>query len=135
MTWKHLLAASLLTAFTQGAALAQSFPPAGDAVRGEQVYRERCMACHALDANRVGPAHRGVFGRRAGQAPGYDYSRALRRTSVTWNEVTLDQWLTNPQALIPGQRMNFRLGAPQMRADVIAYLRAQSVRPTPAANR
>ena len=37
---------------------------AGDATRGEQVYESRCMACHWLDANRVGPMHRGVYGRR-----------------------------------------------------------------------
>ena len=42
---------------------------AGDAIRGEQLYESRCMACHSLDANRVGPMHRGVYGRKAGSVP------------------------------------------------------------------
>ena len=116
-------------------ASAQSGPTAGDPSRGERVYRERCSGCHSLDANRIGPAHRGVFGRRAGQAPGYNYSPALRRANLAWTPANLDRWLTNPQALIPGQRMNFRLGDPALRADVIAYLRVQSMRRAPAASR
>ena len=52
----------------------------GDAARGKVVYEDRCGGCHALDANRVGPAHRGVYGRKAGGAPGYDYSLALSRS-------------------------------------------------------
>jgi cytochrome c len=106
-----------------GATSAQTM---GDAVRGESIYRERCAACHSLDANRVGPAHRGVYGRRVGQAPGFAYSPALRGSRIVWSDATLERWLTDPQALIPGQRMNFRLGDAQQRADVIAYLRAQS---------
>ena len=39
---------------------------------------------------------------------------------------SLDAWLTNPQALIPGQRMNFRVATDEDRADIIAYLRQQS---------
>jgi cytochrome c len=96
---------------------------AGDAARGESVYTAKCGACHSPDANRVGPMHRGVYGRTAGSVPGFSYSAAVKDSSVVWEEDTLDQWLTDPQALIPGQRMNFRLSQPQDRADVIAYLR------------
>ena len=42
-----------------------------------------------------------------------------------WEEQSLDAWLTNPQELIPGQRMNFRVAAAEDRADIIAYLREQ----------
>ena len=51
----------------------------GDAERGEDLYERRCFACHSLDANRVGPAHRGVFGRKAGTVPVYNYYPALKR--------------------------------------------------------
>lgn len=95
----------------------------GDAGRGEQLYNSRCIACHSVDANRVGPRHRGVFGRRAGGLPDYPYSPAVAATDLVWDDVTLDRWLTDPQALIPGQKMNFRVTLAADRADIIAYLR------------
>lgn len=120
-----LLVAAAAFALLSASAAAQSAEASGDAARGETVYRERCAACHSLDANRVGPAHRGVYGRRAGAAPGYAYSKALRESGVVWNEETLDRWLQNPEAFIPGQRMNYRLSDAELRGDVIAYLRTQ----------
>jgi cytochrome c len=96
---------------------------AGDAQRGEQVYESRCGGCHAVESDRVGPRHAGVFGRRAGSVKGYDYSDALAKSRVVWNEATLTRWLTDPEALIPGQRMGYRLGDAAERDDVVAYLR------------
>ena len=40
----------------------------------------------------------------------------------------LAEWLENPQALLPGQRMNFRVSDPQDRVDLIAFLKRQSER-------
>jgi cytochrome c len=100
----------------------------GDAGRGFMVYEDYCGACHSLDANRVGPAHRGVYGRKAGLAPGFAYSPGVKSSRIIWNEVTLDKWLTNPQAMIKGARMGFRLGDPAKRADVIAYLKRESAK-------
>lgn len=99
---------------------------AGDPMRGETLYESRCIGCHALDANRVGPMHRGVFGRKAGSVTDFAYSESVAQSEVTWNDETLDRWLTNPQDLIPGQRMNFRVGKAEDRADIIAYLRRES---------
>ena len=79
----------------------------GDAAHGATIYRE-CMICHSLDKNGVGPRHRGVFGRKAGSVPDYDYSAALKGADIVWNETTLDQWLTNPQTLVPGTKICFR---------------------------
>ena len=101
---------------------------AGAVERGARVYQRVCAACHSLDRNRTGPAHRGVFGRRAGEAPGFAYSRALRSSTVRWTETTLEAWLSDPAVLIPGQRMFFALRSRQDRADVIAYLKAQPER-------
>lgn len=95
----------------------------GDAAHGRQIYESRCIACHSPDANRVGPMHRGVFGRKAGSVASYNYSNAVKASDVVWNDETLDQWLTNPQAFIPGQKMNFKVANPQDRADIIAYLK------------
>lgn len=93
----------------------------GDAGRGQTVY-ERCEGCHSPDANRVGPMHRGVVGRKAGSLPDYNYSQGLRAAGFVWTDELLDKWLINPQALVPGAKMGFRLADPQERADVIAYL-------------
>lgn len=108
-------------------ALAALQPAAGqDAGRGEQLYEQRCSACHSLDADRTGPHHRGVFGRRAGSVEGFAYSPALRRAGVVWGRETLEAWLVNPEALIPGQRMGYSVDNAADRADIIAYLRQVS---------
>jgi cytochrome c len=99
---------------------------AADAERGQQLYESRCFACHSLDANRVGPMHRGVYGRKAGSVAGFAYSPAVKNAAVVWNEATLERWLTNPQDVIPGQRMNFRVAVAQDRADIIEFLKRES---------
>ncbi len=103
-----------------------SFAQAADAARGKQLYESRCIGCHSMDENRTGPAHRGVFGRKAGSAKGYDYSPALRRSKVVWREKNLDLWLANPEGLIPGQKMGFTVPEAKDRADLIQYLREQT---------
>ena len=100
--------------------------PVGDATRGAQVYEDNCTGCHSLDANRVGPAHRGVFGRKAGSAAGFAYSPGLKKAKFVWDAAKLDKWLTNPQGFVPGAKMGFRLSDAQKRADVIAYLKKES---------
>ena len=93
----------------------------GDADRGKALY-QACTSCHSVDENDIGPKHRGVFGRRAGSVAEYSYSAALRASGLTWNESTLDRWLTNPSQLVPGTKMYFKIDDAQNRADVIAYL-------------
>jgi len=113
-------------AFLTAALLCASVTPtafAADAVHGEEIYNSRCIACHSPDANRVGPKHRGVIGRIAGTVPDFSYSEAVKSSGVVWTDETLDKWLTNPQAFIPGQRMNFKVADPADRADLIAYLK------------
>ena len=112
-----LLAAALLCAFAAPTAVA------ADAAHGEEIYNSRCIACHSPDANRVGPKHRGVVGSTAGTVADFNYSKAVKSAGVVWTEETLDKWLTNPQAFIPGQRMNFKVADPADRADLIAYLK------------
>lgn len=101
-----------------------SKPPATmpSAERGLAIYQAKCIACHSTDENRVGPAHTGVVGRRAGKAKGYDYSEALAKSKLVWTTSTLEAWLADPEKTIPGQRMGYRLSLAQERADVIAYL-------------
>ncbi len=106
----------------------QSDAATGDAARGAKLYEDQCEGCHSLDANRIGPAHRGVYGRKAGSAQGFAYSPGFKKTKIVWTEPTLNAWLENPQATIKGARMGFRLADAQRRADVIAFLKTQTVR-------
>ena len=106
--------------------------PAGaapDTLRGEQIYT-RCLACHALAYDRVGPRHCGLFGRRAGSVPGFDYSPAMKNSKITWNEKTLDRFLAKPLAMVPGSTMTYDgVPDPKERADLIAYLKRANQTP------
>ena len=120
------------TAFAQGAtaqtpaagaaARVWTSPAGGDALRGAALYQTSCTACHAIDSNKVGPAHRGVVGRRVGSLPGYRYSDELARSRLRWTPQTLNLWLEDPEELVAGQRMGFQVESLQQRADLIAYL-------------
>lgn len=90
--------------------------------RGRAVYESRCGACHSVDSHRVGPLHQGVLGRKAGGAPGYAYSDALKNSPLVWNQANLKAWLAGPEAVIPGQAMGYSLGDARERDDVVAYL-------------
>lgn len=96
---------------------------AADADSGRALYQARCTACHSLDYNGVGPAHRGVFGRSAARAPGFAYSDALKASHLVWNEDSLDRWLADPEQLVPGQRMGVNVPDAKDRSDLIAYLK------------
>ena len=111
----------LLASVAAGAAAAA---PDGAASRGQQVYA-RCAACHAIEANRTGPQHCGLFGRRAGTAPGFSaYSQAMRASGLVWNERTLDRFLQNPMQAVPGTAMGYAgVKDAAERADLLAWLR------------
>src|SRR5690348_3917607 len=95
----------------------------GNAERGEEIYT-RCLACHTLAHNRVGPRHCGLFGRKAGTVPKYQYSSAMKNYGVTWDEETLDRFIENPLKTVPGTKMGYAgVKDAQERADLIAYLK------------
>lgn len=101
----------------------------GDPVRGAEAYEARCGGCHSVEADRVGPRHAGVVGRRAGSVPGFAYSPALKASGFTWDEKLLERWLTNPEAVVPGQRMGYSVADADIRADVIAFLATLKAQP------
>jgi cytochrome c len=96
-------------------------PVPGDPAHGKALY-QACQACHSIDENDLGPKHRGVLGRRAGSVADYNYSSALKNSGLTWDPTTLDRWLSNPSALVPGTKMYFTIPDAQARADIITYL-------------
>jgi cytochrome c len=98
----------------------------GNAEEGARVFRA-CSVCHSLTPGRhmLGPSLAGVWGRKAGTAPGFTrYSEALKTSGVIWNAETLDAWLTDPARFIPNNRMTFPgIDDAAARGDLIAYLR------------
>ena len=112
-------------------ALAVGAPPAsaidaalqGDPKNGEAIY-SRCQACHAFASDRTGPRHCGLFGRRAGSVKGFDYSEAMKRSKIVWNEKTLDRFLASPLTAVPGTAMGYAgVTDSKERTDLIAYLK------------
>jgi cytochrome c len=102
-------------------------PPEGGAARGAAVFRQ-CVACHAVEpgVHLTGPSLARVWGRRAGTVEGFTrYSEPLKHAGVVWNAATLDRWLEDPQAVVPGNLMTFPgLKDARQRADLIAYLKS-----------
>jgi len=97
---------------------------AADVEKGKAVF-EQCAACHSLDGSGDydGPSLKGVIGRKAGSLEDYRYSAAMKRSDVTWDAASLDTYITDPQAFIPGNRMAFGgISDKAERDDLIAYL-------------
>jgi cytochrome c len=101
-----------------------------DLVRGERLY-QRCYACHSLAPDEKpalqGPSLYGIIGRRAASLANFSYSPALTAKSeggLVWTEDDLDQFLSDPERVIPGNQMGF-FGLPDARdrSDLIAYLK------------
>ncbi|MFN3458323.1 MAG: c-type cytochrome [Novosphingobium sp.] len=123
LTGVMIVAGLAASALAGGTAFAQA---KGDPVAGKKIFM-RCVACHAVQPGagaKMGPNLAGVVGRKSGSAAGFKYSAAMQKAKLTWNEATLDKWLTKPSGLVPGTSMAFPgLPNPADRANVIAYLK------------
>jgi len=138
---KLLLAATAAIAFYSSALEADdevavnnpadtSISALGDAVKGKRTFN-RCRACHTVSNNakhRIGPNLHGIFGRAAGSADKFRYSKALSDASFIWTEGKINQWLTKPSAYLPGNKMQFAgIKKEQDRKNLMAYLRTVTV--------
>lgn len=76
---------------------------------GAAVFRRFCFVCHATDpgTNKLGPSLSGIVGRKAGSIADFNYSPAMKNSGLTWDQATLDTYLTEPQKLVPGTKMAF----------------------------
>src|ERR1700746_444459 len=110
---------------------AQSFAADGNAARGQRSFGIS-PACHSLqpDQNMTGPSLADLWGRKAGSLPSFNrYSPALKSTTVVWNDKTLDEWIEDPQHLVPGNEMTFAgIKDDQQRADLLVFLK-QATKP------
>jgi cytochrome c2 len=81
-----------------------------DAVHGQQLFSERCAACHALDANKTGPMLGAIFGRKSGSVPGYTYSPALAEAGISWSADNLDRASRKPSLPTDRRRPGSKAG-------------------------
>jgi glucose/arabinose dehydrogenase len=133
-----VLAFSFLTGFTfAGVAAAQV---AGDPNLGKAYFQQSCALCHANGSasdnsavTKQGPSLVGILGRRAASAPSFNYTKALTDSGLKWDAPTLDAFLTDPSAAVPGTTMPIKVADPTDRANVIAYLATLQAPPAPVA--
>ncbi len=103
---------------------ASSMAHADDAADGKSAFAV-CSTCHSINGGKgLGPPLNGVIGRKAGSAPGFNYSPAMRRAEIVWDETALNAFIENPQRAVVGNRMPFP-GLPDAskRARIIDYLK------------
>jgi cytochrome c len=100
--------------------------PAGAAdVEAGKVDFKKCALCHTTEAgkNKIGPSLFGVVGRKAASVDNFNYSEAMKKYDHTWDAETLDTYLADPRAIVPGTKMIFPgIKDEKERQDVIAYL-------------
>jgi cytochrome c len=112
------LAASALLAICAGSGMA------ADVEAGKTAFK-KCAACHTIEEgkNKIGPSLFGVFGRKSASLEDYSYSEAMKKFDHTWDEETLETYLADPRATVPGTKMIFPgIKDKTERDDVIAYL-------------
>ena len=86
-----------------------------------------CKACHAVEPGKhgIGPSLAGIWGDKAGDVPGFEFSQQMKDSGLTWNQASLDRYLTDPRGTVPGTKMAFG-GVPDAakRQAIIDYIRA-----------
>jgi len=147
-----ILAAALLTACGNGqgasapkaqspapkAAQNQAAPQAATAVvektrtpleNGAKIAKQ-CKICHSFEdggANKVGPNLWGIIGSKAASKDGFKYSKAMTEANITWDEASLEAYITKPKEFVPGTRMAFvGVKKEQDRADLLAYIKEKT---------
>lgn len=124
----YVFAAAVLVTLSFGTSAAFS---EGNPTRGQRVFGP-CAMCHSLqpDQNMTGPSLASLWSRKAGSVTHFTrYSPALKSSNIVWNDKTLDEWIADPQQLIPGNQMTFAgIKDARQRADLLAFLK-EATRP------
>ena len=113
-----ILALSILAGRAAGPAVA------ADVEAGKTAFK-KCALCHTTEAgkNKIGPSLFGIVGRKSATLEDFNYSESMKKFDHTWDEETLDTYLADPRATVPGTKMIFPgIKDKAERDDVIAYL-------------
>ena len=119
----------LFSGLSTGSAAEDHTPQTGDSTRGRVFFQQSCALCHATSLGPKnaaitgqGPSLVGVVGRGAGSGPNFNYTKALAESGLIWDSATLNRFLANPMAAVPGTSMPIPVPGAGDRLDVIAYL-------------
>ena len=107
-------------------AMAQLTSSAPKPPDGAVLFKQQCALCHttsASDPPRLGPTLFNIVGRDAGTAEGFRYSAGFASAKFKWDEQKLEQWLTDPQAMIPDAIMPYKQAKPELRVAIVSYLK------------
>jgi cytochrome c len=123
MSFKAIVPVLIAVALA-GVLAAERAEAAGDPAKGKQQF-SKCSICHSTEAgdDKVGPSLAGIVGRKSASDDKFAYSVAMKNFNQTWDEKTLDIYLTNPRQTVPGTKMVYPgLKNQSDRDDLIAYL-------------
>lgn len=118
----------LAIAFGLALSLSSVSASAADVKAGEKVFK-KCKACHSLVAGKkkIGPSLHGVLGKKAGQVAKFKYSKAMKKADITWDDQSLDAFLTKPKKFLKGTKMSFAgLKKQKDRDNVIAFIKEKT---------
>ena len=97
-----------------------------DTDAGQIAFNNACRTCHTVREgdNRLGPSLHAVIGRKAGSLPNYNYSESMKKADIVWDKGTLDRFIANPDAVVPGHNMKpyGGIASTEERAKIIEYL-------------
>ena len=105
---------------------AQLTPPPAKSPDGAVLFKQQCATCHTTNASdppRQGPTLFNIVGREAGTAAGFRYSAGFANAKFQWDEQKLDEWLVDPQAMIPGAIMPYKQAKAELRIAIVSYLK------------
>ncbi len=122
MKTKHFVAFGLAMAIATTSGMASADADGG------KLFKKKCGVCHKMDKDAIGPALKGVVGRKAGST-GFKKFKALKGASFTWDEATLDAWITNQKDFLKSKgidkktAMSVKIKKAEDREEIIEYLK------------
>ena len=101
---------------------------AGNVEDGIKVAARHCTVCHSFEKGGkviFGPNLFDIVGKPAGAIEGFNYSKALKASGLTWTDKNLVGFLADPEGFLKGTTARFPgLKSAKDKSDMLAYLKS-----------